>query len=281
MAEWSAVVLRKLREVPGFADAVGLANGMTGPEFEDRLGAFLQAFDALKRVRPLLEPLARMLQANAPSTVGNPNNTWEAWHGQAVFQVEQAVGKIHESLYESFGSPNVDHVHVRNAYASLLTHLGIDEDSTWAYATTNYDLIADTALESLGFSFDDGTVSRRFGNVAERLFRVPGLLRVIDRDVPLLHLHGRVGWLVRSDPGRQGAYAVDNLENWTNSFGTPLVMLPDPAKQPGSVGIISEMWVEFGYALQRAKRVLVLGHSLHDAALIEAWPSPPPRTRWA
>jgi hypothetical protein len=47
-------------------------------------------------------------------------------------------------------------------------------------------------------------------------------------------------------------------------------MLPDPHKQPGNDEIIGQMWAEFREALQRAKRVLVLGHSLHDAPLVEA-----------
>ncbi len=94
---------------------------------------------------------------------------------------------------------------------------------------------------------------------------------MIDRDVPLLHLHGRVGWLVRpgSGPG-SGPYAVDNLANWTDSFGVPLVMLPDPRKELGNDGVIGQMWTDFHEALQRARRVLVLGHSLHDAPLVEA-----------
>ena len=96
-----------------------------------------------------------------------------------------------------------------------------------------------------------------------------GLLSLIDRDVPLLDLHGRVGWLVRSGSGRSGPSAVDHMTSWKNDFSVPLVMLPDPHKQPGDDGIIGPMWAEFREALPRAKRVLVLGHSLHDAALVD------------
>ena len=47
-------------------------------------------------------------------------------------------------------------------------------------------------------------------------------------------------------------------------------MLPDPRKEPGDDGIIGQMWTEFHEALRLARRVLVLGHSLHDAPLVEA-----------
>jgi hypothetical protein len=282
MAEWSRLILRKLGGVPGFVDAVGLTDSMTGPQFEERLGEFLQSAIAFGGIKPLLGPLGKMLQANPPSTVGNLNNTWEAWHSQAQHQINQVLGKIYESLYENFSAPNIDAVHVRNAYANLLNQLGITERSRWVYATTNYDVIADAALESLGLRFHDGTDSPRFGNTAERQFRVAGLLSVIDRDVPLLHLHGRVGWLVRagSSPS-SGPYAVDNLVNWTDSFGVPLVMLPDPRKDPGSDGIIGQMWTEFDEALRRARRVLVLGHSLHDAPLVDALSEPDGRGKVA
>ncbi len=47
-------------------------------------------------------------------------------------------------------------------------------------------------------------------------------------------------------------------------------MLPDPRKEPGTHGIIGQLWTEFHEALRRARRVLVLAHSLHDAPLVEA-----------
>ena len=277
MAEWSTQILRRLRDVPGFPGAVGLTDGMTGPEFEERLGAFLRSVVAFRSIRPLLEPLGQMLRCNAPLMQGGGNQTasWEVWHEQALFQLDQVVGRIYEAMYECFAAPNYDPGHVHNAYASLLTHLGIDRDSKWVYATTNYDVIADIALESLGLTFDDGTHSSRFaGSGAERQFRVGRLLSVVDRDVPLLHLHGRVGWMVREGPGRPGPYAVDGMASWQSSFGVPLVMLPDPHKDPEQDAVLGEMWIEFHHALRRAKRVLVLGHSLHDERLVDALSEP-------
>ena len=52
--------------------------------------------------------------------------------------------------------------------------------------------------------------------------------------------------------------------------GVPVVVLPDPSKTYDSDDIISALWKELILALQRAKMVLVLGHSLGDDALITA-----------
>jgi hypothetical protein len=48
------------------------------------------------------------------------------------------------------------------------------------------------------------------------------------------------------------------------------VMLPDLNKVYGDDQLISSLWSQFENALSRANRVLVLGHSLHDEALIQA-----------
>jgi hypothetical protein len=47
-------------------------------------------------------------------------------------------------------------------------------------------------------------------------------------------------------------------------------MLPDLKKDYATDPIISTIWQQFSAAPRRAKRVLVVGHSLHDEALISA-----------
>jgi len=47
-------------------------------------------------------------------------------------------------------------------------------------------------------------------------------------------------------------------------------MLPDPGKVYGDDEIVAGLWKQFTVALQRAKAVLVLGHSLNDRSLVEA-----------
>jgi hypothetical protein len=84
--------------------------------------------------------------------------------------------------------------------------------------------------------------------------------------VPVLHLHGRVGWF-RRDNGT--VYATDAVRHQAG-FGIPVVMLPDPEKVYDQDDIIIAMWREFSDALARAKRVFVLGHSLNDNTLARA-----------
>ena len=238
MAEWSALILRKLREVPGFVEAVGLTEGMTGEQFEDRLGGFLRSVVAFRDV----VWIARSARSDAPVQCARdrgrrepPEHLGDMARAGAVPDRPGPWQALRVTVQE-LGAPNYDPALVRNAYANLLNQLGIDQHSRWVYATTNYDVIADAALESLGLTFEDGTRSPRFANSAERQFRVAGLLSVIDRDVPLLHLHGRVGWLVRSGPGRSGPYAVDHMTSWKSDFGVPLVMLPTRTSSRGTTG---------------------------------------------
>jgi len=47
-------------------------------------------------------------------------------------------------------------------------------------------------------------------------------------------------------------------------------MLPDPEKAYDSDPVINSLWSQFILALQRTKRVFVLGHSLNDKALAQA-----------
>lgn len=280
MKEWCASLLISLRRgAPGFAEAVGLSEYMSGPDFENRLGIFLAAAQAFPAIKTLVDPLGTMLAASPPATHGNSNNTWESWHGQAQHQLEQVMAVIHSSLYENFGEPSYDPGLVQNAFQTLLAHLGITRTSRWVYATTNYDVIADAAIEALGAGVDDGTAQRRFQPSAERSFRVEGLVGRMGRDVPLIHLHGRIGWYSRTGVGSgTGPYALDHVRAYDPAQGVPLVMLPDPNKDPdnGNV-VIGEMWLEFRHALERAKRVLVLGHSLHDDPLVGALSAHAPR----
>jgi len=101
---------------------------------------------------------------------------------------------------------------------------------------------------------------------SETALVIPGLLAGLPRYVPVLHLHGRVGWF-RRDDGR--VYAADVVRHQAG-FGVPVVMLPDPDKVYDQDDVIIAMWREFSQALARAKRVFVLGHSLNDQYLLRA-----------
>lgn len=47
-------------------------------------------------------------------------------------------------------------------------------------------------------------------------------------------------------------------------------MLPDLEKDYSTDSTVSALWREFDLLLSRARRVVVLGHSLHDTALVSA-----------
>ncbi|MGZ6639065.1 MAG: hypothetical protein ACXVII_40260 [Solirubrobacteraceae bacterium] len=60
------------------------------------------------------------------------------------------------------------------------------------------------------------------------------------------------------------------LQRYDSASGVPIVMLPDPDKDYNTDPIIATIWQQFEEALTRARIVLVLGHSLHDEALVAA-----------
>jgi hypothetical protein len=103
-------------------------------------------------------------------------------------------------------------------------------------------------------------------NPSERAIRVDGLLDGMPRFTAVLLLHGRVAWFRRD----AGAYAIPVIQADNADLGIPIVMLPDLNNDDATDPIISTIWQQFSAALRRARRVLVLGHSLHDEALITA-----------
>lgn len=48
-----------------------------------------------------------------------------------------------------------------------------------------------------------------------------------------------------------------------------MVLYPDTGKKPAENVIVAELWQEFEFAVGHAKRILVIGHSLHDQPLVE------------
>lgn len=59
-------------------------------------------------------------------------------------------------------------------------------------------------------------------------------------------------------------------EPFNPTLGTPVVLYPDPNKEPLKEAVVNKLWTEFRIALQAAHRILVIGHSLHDPALVAA-----------
>ncbi len=192
----------------------------------------------------------------------------EEWHRQATFKIEQVSEVVHETLYALFGRPSFDLQRARSSYTELLQEIGIGEGgANWVYATTNYDTIGDEALEAADFRVEWG--ERHRVRSSETIVDPENLLDRVKTGVPVLHLHGKIGWYRRSASEGGQAIAVSN-ETYQSGFGTPIVMLPDPNKVYDSDPIINTIWAQFQEALSRARRVLVLGHSLHDEQIVSA-----------
>jgi len=61
-----------------------------------------------------------------------------------------------------------------------------------------------------------------------------------------------------------------NLPTYDPNWGVPIAILPSLRKDYQKSLTIETTWAEFRKALRRAKKVLVLGHSLHDVELLLA-----------
>jgi hypothetical protein len=262
MADWSDALVTKLsRGGAGYLEATGLARQLPGPEFELRLGTFLREANAFSQIDRLLGP-STQFQALPPG-VGQQN--LEQWQQTTVHHLRAIRTMIHESLFELFGPDRIDSYAASEAYAELLNVIGLGTNDTMVLATTNYDVIGEGVLELLGRRPDWGEPPQAVRRGTEPQVQVDGLLDGLPRYTPVLHLHGRVGWYRRDDtPGVTSTGATRHQDG----FGAPVVVLPDPEKVYEDV-LVASMWREFEHALRRARRVLVLGHSLADAALVE------------
>ena len=263
MREWAEILTRHLGVD---ASLVGLSTTLDGPAFEERLGVFLQRVAALKLAGPMLEDLALALgpEWSAPRRAGLDALGWTNRHANAVARLDHVIGLIHGSLYAQFGAANIDLFGASRAFAALLTSLEIHPRSNWAYATTNYDVIPDHVVSGMGMNPDHGAIKPVEGGTP--VLRVDGLLDGMSRYVPVLHLHGRVGWLRRADDASE--IEVENARAPLADH-IPIIELPGLNKNYGD-SVISALWEAFRLALARAKRVLVLGHSLNDDALAAA-----------
>lgn len=261
MAEWSEALIRSLgTRDSSYLAATGLTPGLSGPEFEERLGAFLRSVLAFSEIEPLLEPSLQMQRHDRIFLEG-----LKQWHGATVHHLGEVTSVIHESLYENFGFDAVDLEGAVSGYQTLFRQLGVVPGASFLCATTNYDVIAEHALRRLGFHPDWGDVPALQRGDAD--LHVENIIDGMPRYVPVLHLHGRVGWYRRTQDER--LMSTEGLAKF-GPFGVPIVMLPDPEKDYDSDPAIQALWPQFEAALARARRVFVLGHSLHDDALVAA-----------
>jgi hypothetical protein len=241
---------------------------MDGIEFERQLGRFFASARAFRDARDLMVETSNFMGTMPPplSSLATRANI-EEWHRHATEKIDQVSEVVHETLYALFARPQFDPERARQSYRELLDQIGIGPGATnWVYATTNYDTVGDEALET-DFRIEWGERHRVRAN--ETIVDPETLLDNVNTSVPLLHLHGRIGWYRRASAEGGQPIAVSN-ETYEPDFGTPIVMLPDPNKVYDSDPVINTIWGQFNDALSRAKRVLVLGHSLNDDQILNA-----------
>jgi hypothetical protein len=268
MRDWSTALVKALAAAPAMnlVQLTGLSPEMDGPAFEQQLGKFLNERAAFAQVRDITVESKNLSFGQFAAL--NHEGALETWWSTVDNHLEQAVDVIRGSLYSLFGEDRLDWNKASAAYGELLQVLGIGRDTPWVYATTNYDSFGEVALEQLGFYADWGEPPRvRQGG--DRVVDVNGLVgEHLSRYVPVLHLHGRLGWYRRADGyGPTGPYAISTTRH-DPGYGIPIVMLPNPVKPYESDDVVGPLWRQFGHALERAKRVLVIGHSLNDEQLV-------------
>lgn len=268
MKEWSDHLTRALLDTPGYLQITGLEYKLDGPEFETRLGNFLAAARAFRDGKPLMVASADLFYSSPTLNDFKRRENIAAWHEEVDGHLTDIYEIINKTLYQLFGRPSFDYQRAVRCYTDLLQRLAIaPRGGHWVYATTNYDRIGDEALEGAGYAIDWGERPRARGG--DRLIVPYSLLDSVRTTVPLLHLHGRIGWYRRREKEGGEPFASDMSEH-NPSYGTPIVMLPSPNKVYEGDEVIDAIWKTFEEALKRARRVLVLGHSLNDAQIVDA-----------
>jgi hypothetical protein len=250
MTDWENALCDALdAEEQGLAAGCHLARDESGPQFEQNLGLLL----SWQRIQSLQDHFFT-LGGESPNT---HNQYMIAARDRANRRREIIKRVIDTTLYEQFGSHRIDDRRAREAYFTLLQALGEPE---FVVATTNYDRSVESALENLDYRVMTGFERRGQRTpklVAEGLFERRG------SNIPVLHLHGAVGWYQAED-GVEDHYADKPLNP---SLGTPVVLYPDPNKDPTSHEVVSQLWRELNRIIAWADHILVIGHSLHDAPL--------------
>jgi len=251
MDDWSNALVDALEAAErGLAARCGLRVSLSGTEFEEALGLLLR-WEAFKYLN---SHFAEMTDSASD---------FQRLDGTATQRLGTLRRVLDQTMYGLFGQERVDTEAAAAAYGNLLRELKV---RTLAVATTNYDRSCEAALSALnrtpdtGFRIDDSESVPRLD--------VRGLIRraIEGQRTPCLHLHGAIGWYQKD----RIVYDHKADHPYNQTLGTPVVLYPDPQKDPTNDENVAALWDEFLVALAEADRVLVLGHSLHDPALIAA-----------
>jgi hypothetical protein len=255
MEDWNEVLRRALTEqdsaLPGM---VGIHYDQAGPEFEKAIGDFLtwqRSLDLSARYLPLGMETLQPFDANQ-------------WRLRAISRAESVVATLRRTLYDEFGQDRISTIGAKAAYQALFDSLDLVVGGSVVVATTNYDPAVELALAELRRKPRVGEVPGPGGLTFLDPQNLIGMCRA-DQSIPVLHLHGKVGWYTQEDESIQ-IHAARPPYNET--AGTPTVLWPDPDKDPTVEPGILELWNQFDLALEQASHILVIGHSLHDPILV-------------
>lgn len=262
MPDWSDLVVKRLVQTGApFWELTELRERLDGPSFERALGRFLRHAEAFAALEELVPAMA---QVSIPGS--SPPAQFEQWYQSMKAQLDRITNAVEETLVEQFNYGRVSSILAAQGFRELFGRLQVTQDAPLVWVTTNYDPVAELALYEMGRRPECGEPQQLPG-VAQKPLDVVGILGGLPRQTPVLHLHGKVGWY--RDPRDGTAMYRAQVTTHDRQFGVPIVMLPDPEKDP-SDDVLALMWSQFEVALRRAKRVLVLGHSLSDRLLVTA-----------
>jgi hypothetical protein len=263
MKDWAEALFEKISKTDlNLLELMGLSHQMPGDVFEAQLGAFLRRVPAFTSIRELIAPSIKMpgIPQSARST-----GVVDGWYDGVAQDLNRAVELVAESLYEQFAARDRNLAKAAECYESLLQTFTLRPGkSRIVYATTNYDDIGEHSLARCGWLPDWGEAPPVGAETLQDALSVDTIMLGIPRYVPVLHLHGRIGWYRRTD----GTIQAVRTDKHSSGNGDPVVVYPDPQKSYDSNAVIAALWSHFDDALWRARRVLVLGHSLNDELLV-------------
>ena len=251
MPDWSNALCEELDQAEeGLAGACRLDPDMDGPTFEKNLGLLLR-WQSVRHLEERFEGLG----GGYPG--GSMGGVREA-RGNIDRRMGTVMEIINSTLYEQFGQRRIDYERARATYSQVL-----DEASPCdlIVATTNYDRAAESALRLLGHETNTGFTAMPEMTPA---LNPGGMVENLNAAIPVIHLHGAVGWYERE--GIVSDHYGDKPYNPT--LGNPVVLYPDPEKDPTSDALVQQLWDEFDKAIEISDLILVIGHSLHDPALV-------------
>lgn len=244
------------------AEQIGLRADMPGDEFETALGSFL----AFEKALPVVGKFGYVGTPGAPQ-MGVDSN-FQAWFNTANGAVQEVRHALWHNLFVTYGRDQIDDVAATTQYDALHAALRVADGSgpeSWiAHATTNYDTAIETAL---GSKAKDGFVER--SGQGSPVYAPDTLTSGWEStaEIPVVHLHGAVGWYYRQDGSITRLPADENYDDRR----APALLLPDDTKGVDTFTKPQvETWGQFRRLLQMSTHVVFIGHSLHDAHIVDA-----------